>query len=423
MNHKKTPLHFNPLHIFRAILRETTYHPDPRARFYLKHHTRDSFRINKIKFAIHRQPWDPADKRKREVALMRRARHFCSVLRRANEGYLEPFRRTLSLTYARTGARRRQIMARIMAPVREPAAHGGTNETGEIDANTPDEPPLPASSDHASLSPPAGTKKSGVLFPMGLSDNRFFPEEAASSPPIVESSVSQVVAHRASRPPKTAPPLFTALSTSQSSASAFIPSQTRTNKSHITKLPTTTIWNRPLPACRLRNLTAKWYANEASILMPPLPSQEWAHIRSIAAGHTHLTPSPRRPPAKTRVFGPAPDPAEQAASLLALPEREAGYEGKQRGNPHRMTSRFFRREYEWLLRHVPLQIETSARAPAREADAKAGPEGGPSQHNPPKQRKKADKPAFLWHSSILERAGRRMSVQSLGAEATKALFD
>lgn len=454
MNHKKTPLHFHPLHIFRAILRETTYHPDPEARLYLKHHTRDAFRINKIKFAIHRQSWDPAYRRKREVALMRRARHFCYALQRANEGYLEPFRRTLSLTYARTGARRRQLMAQIMAPFRDSESHSAATETAAAQDDNSDGARLPASPIHTGISFPTRAKGRSVLFPMEPSPSGFFPpaEESASSGPPAESTEAEAI-HEPSRarPPKKAPPLFTALSTSQSSASSYIPSQTRTNRSR-PKLPTTTIWQRPLPASRIRNLTAKWYAKEASILLPPLPLPEWTHIRSIAAGSSPLTPRPRRAAATTQVFSPAPAPAELASSLLALPQREAGYEGKKRGNPHCLTARFVRRQYEWLLRHVPLQIDapkaSSAPAPAATATAEAAaagvvarPPDGAEQpqadagaearnevEQTKQQRNKADnnnkKPTFLWHSSVVDRGGRRMmQVQSVSARATKALFD
>ena len=102
----------NHLHLLRALLREATYLPDPNARKYIHTHVLWSFRnyLPKIK------AWRQETPLPRQVSLLHRGRKSLSLLRRANDGYLKPLHKVLSMTYGRSGKRRRELMEKLMAP-------------------------------------------------------------------------------------------------------------------------------------------------------------------------------------------------------------------------------------------------------------------------------------------------------------------
>ena len=102
----------NHLHLFRSLLRECTYLPDPRARSYMHNYVFWSYRTYLPKVKEWREPISF----KRQVRLLHRGRKWLSMLRRANEGYLKPLEKVLMLTYGRTGKRRRELMEKLMAP-------------------------------------------------------------------------------------------------------------------------------------------------------------------------------------------------------------------------------------------------------------------------------------------------------------------
>ena len=112
----------NSLHLFRALLRECTYLPDPRARTYMHGYVLWSYRTYLPRWMPRKDiPF------KRQVKLLHRGRKTLSMLRRANDGYLKPLEKVLMITYGRSGKRRRELMQQLMAP--EPLM---TNEEVEI---------------------------------------------------------------------------------------------------------------------------------------------------------------------------------------------------------------------------------------------------------------------------------------------------
>lgn len=102
----------NPLHLFRSLLRECTYLPDPRARSYMHNYVLWSYRTYLPKPAAWRKPIEF----KRQVRLLHRGRKWLSMLQRANKGYLKPLEKVLMMSYGRTGKRRRELMQKLMAP-------------------------------------------------------------------------------------------------------------------------------------------------------------------------------------------------------------------------------------------------------------------------------------------------------------------
>lgn len=102
----------NPLHLLRALLRECSYLPDPNARKYIHNHVLWTYRnyLPKIK------EWRKEPPLARQVSLLRRGRQSLSILRRANVGDVKPLYKVLSMTYGRSGKRRRELMEELMAP-------------------------------------------------------------------------------------------------------------------------------------------------------------------------------------------------------------------------------------------------------------------------------------------------------------------
>lgn len=96
--------------LFRALLRESSYLPDPIARAYVHAHVVQRFR---------RYANPPLDQRKDilwQSARRKSALQSLSVLRRANEGYSKPLEKVLRLSYGRIGKRRRELLATIVTP-------------------------------------------------------------------------------------------------------------------------------------------------------------------------------------------------------------------------------------------------------------------------------------------------------------------
>lgn len=102
----------NPLHLLRALLRECTYLPDPNARKYIHRHVLQTYRNYLPKIKERRKEVPLA----RQVSLLHRGRQSLSLLQRANQGYVKPLHKILSMTYGRSGKRRRELMESVMAP-------------------------------------------------------------------------------------------------------------------------------------------------------------------------------------------------------------------------------------------------------------------------------------------------------------------
>lgn len=102
----------NPLHLLRALLRECTYLPDPNARKYIHEYVLSTYRnyLPKIR------EWRREVPLLRQVSLLHRGRQSLSLLRRANQGEVKPLHKILSMTYGRSGKRRRELMGSLMAP-------------------------------------------------------------------------------------------------------------------------------------------------------------------------------------------------------------------------------------------------------------------------------------------------------------------
>jgi hypothetical protein len=115
------------------------------------------------------------------------------------------------------------------------------------------------------------------------------------------------------------------------------------------RAPATTIWGKPLPACRYKNLKHKWYRQNVEALLPPLPAPEYDEVYNLVTGTTEMPPLiPRRPSAFRSQEQEEREGAEKQSSLL-LEGPQPGLRAKtfDRGRPHHIKPR--------LLRHILLR--------------------------------------------------------------------
>ncbi|GFF32692.1 hypothetical protein IFM58399_03297 [Aspergillus lentulus] len=104
-------------HLFRALLRECTYLPDPIARGYMHDYVVRRFRRYSDKSQSKLQ-----DDLHRQHLLRKTATQKLSLLKRANEGYSRPLEKVLRLSYGRNGKKRRDLLGVFIVPEVPPDA-------------------------------------------------------------------------------------------------------------------------------------------------------------------------------------------------------------------------------------------------------------------------------------------------------------
>jgi len=281
----------NPVHLYRSLLRETTYLPDPNCRLYLSCHITSSFRRY--------LPRDRGNLPKcrtilvtpeRQTLLFRQARKTLSILQHANDGSRWKYEKILKLTYARTGRRRRQLMQQLMT---EPS----NDELTDLKKTT---------RYTESWSPPSSFKT-------------------------LLQSQSQIASHN------------------------LLPYVSRKVILKRPDPQTKNIWGRPMPKKRLRNQTRKWYSWNADMLYLPLPEKEREHIRAIALGENKLEQKNRRTRGRISVFARDEDGiATQASSPSSGATMNKSVVGGQKQKTSKVRPRFYRRQMMRLFKHIPL---------------------------------------------------------------------
>ncbi|KAL9044574.1 MAG: hypothetical protein Q9214_002301 [Letrouitia sp. 1 TL-2023] len=113
--------HGESILLYRALLRQSTYLPDSAARNYVRSYVISRFRgyYPRKKSAdgdpiIHHKP-NLSDERLRTV--LKSARKYLKILQRANDGHPKQLTKVLSMTYGRTGKRKRQIVGLLQGPL------------------------------------------------------------------------------------------------------------------------------------------------------------------------------------------------------------------------------------------------------------------------------------------------------------------
>lgn len=209
------------LHVFRALLRQCTYLPDPAARQYLHGHIVSRFRDyhprSTLPFSSRRYK-SAAVVQQRLPSLLRTARRGHVFLCRANDGHVRHLGKILAMTYGRVGKRRHRLLK---------------------DLKIPDVPVDQAAVEK--LSDPG---------------NQFVPHPSEQLMALITSQARRRLSH-------------------------FSRSNTPRPKLEI---PEKNIWGRPMPIKRVRNMKRRWYAETLDRIMPPLPEAEWDRLRLRASG-------------------------------------------------------------------------------------------------------------------------------------------
>ena len=209
------------LHLFRALLRQCTYLPDPAARQYLHGYIISRFRDYHPSSTLplsSRRHKATALVQRRLPSLLRAARRGLVFLRRANDGHTRQLGKILAMTYGRIGKRRHQLLK---------------------DLKIPDAPV-----DQTAI-------------------------EKLSEPG------NQAVPHPSE--------LLMALIKSQAERQPSHFSRSNTPRPKL-EIPQTNIWGRPMPIKRVRNFKRQWYGESLDRIMPPLPEAEWGKLRMLASG-------------------------------------------------------------------------------------------------------------------------------------------
>ena len=209
------------LHLFRALLRQCTYLPDPAARQYMRSHIVSRFRDYNPRSTLpltNRRHKPPALLQQRIPVLLRTARRGLIFLRRANDGHIRHLGRILSMTYGRIGKRRHELL---------------------YDLKIPDVPV-----DQFAV------KK--LLEPA----NQAVPHPSKQLMALVKSQAKRQTSHFSrSNTPRIEP-----------------------------EIPKENSWGRPMPIKRVRNYKRKWYAETLDRIMPPLPQAEWERLLMRGSG-------------------------------------------------------------------------------------------------------------------------------------------
>lgn len=247
------------LHLFRALLRQCSYLPDPAARKYLRGHVVSRFRDyhphSVLRVASNRRKAVGIVEQRRP-ALLKIARRGLFYLQRANDGYQQHLGHVLSMTYGRIGKRRHQLLKDLKIPdiPTDQAAVEKLSEPGSQDV----------------------------------------PHPSQKLMALVRSQARRRLSH---------------FSRSNSPNPTLI-------------IPEKNSWGRPMPIKRVRNYKRRWYAETLDRIMPPLPTSEWEALQKLASGLVVWEgPVPRRkptggvseglqPPRGKRFSGPKSNPHE-----------------------------------------------------------------------------------------------------------------
>jgi hypothetical protein len=225
--------------LFRHLLREASYLPDPAAQAYIK-------KLVQLRFRSRTKKGGDPNKS------LQKARASLSILQRANQGEISPLQKVLHLTYGRTGPRRYELLRPLLKP-----DHGPVNM-----------PTLKKEMERVKMVAPASWDITTVPVPAIF-----------QVPPLrTKSHSGDWVEYNLS-------PAFSKLKALAQSQKETNPPSTRTAlKKDMYKMPALNIWERNMPRCRVRNMVHDWRASFLDRLLPPLPEQEWLRLQGLIQG-------------------------------------------------------------------------------------------------------------------------------------------
>ncbi|KAH9871188.1 hypothetical protein J1614_006764 [Plenodomus biglobosus] len=320
-----------PLHLLRALLRETTYLPDATARTYFRRYIVSRFKAYQPKQnatatlavqAAERYRHRSFKRRKlaiineRARPLLKKGRKGLNFLRRANSGEAPCLLKVLHYAYGRVGRRKYALLNDLLRP--DPIM---SEDAVESPPELPGQTPLQKlyHSDKRYLQYFAEPKsKSKTHYIIGISDHY------SRLRAVVKSQYAKGI------------------------------SMSRQLKSSELVTPINNVWERPMPINRARNNVKRWYAQTLTILMPPLPHDEWDAVNAMMAGEKKVSLVRRR----TRVgtVEAASQALESGQAALELLEAGLALDRPNRADrpvgihrPHNITQKFMRRLYTKVL--------------------------------------------------------------------------
>lgn len=218
------PIIDNAIHLYRALLRECTYLPDPAARLALSRHISSRFREHHPPPPGRSQGYRPLPP-KRRVQAIAKARRAFSLLFRANIGERPSLLKVLRFTYGRLGRPRRELVRQLqLSP---------SHDVRDL----PSKKAVPASRD----------LKAWPVLPPKL--------KALATSQMRQQMRQQLVTRRA-------------------------PIKRLTPKIGLNS------WGRRMPKVREKNIRWGLYRDVLNGVLPPLPEEEWCRLRDLAEGIT-----------------------------------------------------------------------------------------------------------------------------------------
>ncbi|EXJ54081.1 hypothetical protein A1O7_09418 [Cladophialophora yegresii CBS 114405] len=379
------PPESNPLHIYRACLRECSYLPLPQCRSYMR-----KFTIEKFRSFIPRRSGRNKPGRKNNPGnapvlapetvthLLRLARKYAAVLRHANHGHTPQLQKVLRMTYGRVGPHKYKLLAKFLNPSADTAGGrstllmepDGEEEDGEKVLNDPggDDGLEELLEDEEAAEDAGSTPEKDTLYPSlcptvsTTAFTTFYKEAKVPDPPVEEKPPSWKL---------DVPPRLQALLVSQSHEQ---PHFTRVGSSRRVRLrfspPTHTIWGKPLPFSRYKNQRIKWYKHNMQAALPPLESEAaYWEVHNLVTGRTEFpAPIPRRTSARLSAEDDLRESLQKQSSLL-LEGPSFGSRLKGMGRRHEITPRLLQRMLSRVvLSQTPL-VKTAAPGTKTEADS------------------------------------------------------
>ena len=244
--------------LYRALLRECTYLPDPAARTY----------AHKQVVAQYRKHTHPdsdgnlaKELRRLKVNHIIKARDTLDLLQRANNGHPGPLQKVLHWTYGRTGRRRHELLVPLLQPHIPTDQEDLAKIVATFGHGDPRSPTTPAPIDG---------------------------EAVESQIPIPTSVMSDATLKTTDHDSPRLPPMLDTLMRSQKRKSIVRPS-VRIHKLGSAfemelKLPEKNAWQRKLPKNRYRNAVKLWYTTMLDRALPPLPKEEWKRLEALVLG-------------------------------------------------------------------------------------------------------------------------------------------
>ena len=277
------------LPLFRALLRECTYLPDPAARINI----RSDIVSNLRRRCPRQQPGTvPRDLKKalldRIPTLLRDGVRNLRLLIRANRGHPDELYKVLATTYGRRGKRKHELLETLRA-------------------------------------------KDGPVMPENLNLASSSDETKMNVPRIGKAVTALITSQKAQR------------------EFGFDKGPIKHLKPMIDK---ENIWGRPLPLRRAVNKNKEWYAKTLAAILPPLSERDWNRLGDLANGRIQWQgPVPRRTQAvvqsvagedDSQFFQGFPDEAEDMLDDPMSNDLCSKGLGNVKTNPHTLSPRYMR---------------------------------------------------------------------------------